>query len=201
MSYKRPAPRRASSGPKYFVSVVQPGGGVLSQWSSDQPSAPIVSGTRGRVGEIVDKMRNPCARHPEQTLWSPPTDYEFVALHMPESARPEYLARCSAWFNSRTRCDQAVRRDAIRINAEPVLAVFAKWAPKCPPVDELEEAWSAAGYTEARIQKALRTHARFEATSDDRQKVLDAIFAKWPAASKPIPKPRTKVIKAVKKKL
>lgn len=201
MSYKRPTPRPVSCGPKHFVSVVQAGGGVLSQWCSDESPALIVSGTAGRVGEIVDKMRNPCARHPAPTRWAPPSDYEFAASHLPASERAVYLARCSDWFDSHVRREPVVRRAAPLINPGPVLKVFAKWTPKCPPVNELEKAWRSAGYTEERIQKALRTHARLEATSDDRQKVLDAIFARWPAASKPTPKPRTKVIKAVKKKL
>jgi hypothetical protein len=38
-------------------------------------------------------------------------------------------------------------------------------------------------------------------TSDERQKALDLIFAKWPAANKTDPKAKPKVIKAVKKRL
>jgi hypothetical protein len=50
------------------------------------------------------------------------------------------------------------------------------------------------------VRKALAYYKRMEDTSDERQAALDSIFARWPAASKPTPKPK-KVIKAVKKKL
>jgi len=61
-----------------------------------------------------------------------------------------------------------------------------------------------AGVSDAYIAKAIARDARLEATSDERQKALDLIFAKWPSASKtvkPKAKAKPKVIKAVKKKL
>jgi hypothetical protein len=59
-----------------------------------------------------------------------------------------------------------------------------------------------AGYNENVIAKAVARDAYMKATADERQKALDAIFARWPSINKPTPKPRTaKPIKAVKKKM
>lgn len=71
-----------------------------------------------------------------------------------------------------------------------------------PPIAEREKAWRLAGYTEVKIRKALAYAKRLEETVDARQEALDLIFAKFPSASKPTPKPKAKkVIKVVKKKM
>jgi len=50
--------------------------------------------------------------------------------------------------------------------------------------------------------KALAWHDKMDATSEERQKTLDLIFAKFPSANKPTPTTKTKkVIKVVKKKM
>jgi len=53
--------------------------------------------------------------------------------------------------------------------------------------------------SEERIAKHRAHMKKMEETSEQRQKELDAIFAKYPSANKPI-KPKKKVIKAVQKK-
>jgi hypothetical protein len=58
----------------------------------------------------------------------------------------------------------------------------------------------AAGYSEEYIAKAIERKRKLDETTDTRQKVIDDIFGKWPSANKATPKPRAKVIKAVKKR-
>jgi hypothetical protein len=60
--------------------------------------------------------------------------------------------------------------------------------------------YRAAGKPEAYIERAIARHKHLEATSDERQKVIDALDGKWPSANK-TPKAAPKVIKAVKKKM
>jgi hypothetical protein len=165
----------------------------------------IPTGHPSRVGEIVDKIRNRRVPSAPPKPWVPPRDYEFIATRM-EHPEP-FLKRCRDWFAAHP---PKVREQPLTppiIDQEPIMAVFAKYAkveggPKMPPVPELEKAWRAAGYPEERIAKALAWHAKMEATTDERQKVLDTIFAKFPSANKPAVKPKTtKVIKVVKKKM
>jgi hypothetical protein len=60
----------------------------------------------------------------------------------------------------------------------------------------------AAGHTELRVAKYRQWCQNMESTSDERQAVLDLIFAKFPSANKPVPKAKVKkVIKVVKKKM
>jgi len=71
-----------------------------------------------------------------------------------------------------------------------------------PPVAAREKAWRIAGYSEAKIQKALAYDKKMKETADARQEALDLIFAKFPSANKPTPKTKVKkVIKVVKKKM
>jgi hypothetical protein len=80
--------------------------------------------------------------------------------------------------------------------------VYKKWGITTPPIAEREKAWRLAGYSEAKIRKALAYDKRMEETSDARQAALDLIFAKFPSANKPTPKVKAKkVIKVVKKKM
>lgn len=206
MSYKRPNPRPWSKVPTQFVSSALPGGGVASQWVPASHSSRVPSGHPSVVGQILDKMRQGCnPTRPKRKEWTPPMNHEFVAKHM---ADPEgFIKRCEAWYATHsTECNKKAS-DTEVLDLEPVLAVFQKYATgeggaKCPPVPELEKAWRLAGYTEARIEKALAYYKRMEDTRDERQAALDLIFAKFPSANKPTPKPKTKkVIKVVKKKM
>ena len=83
-----------------------------------------------------------------------------------------------------------------------MLELLAKHAGKRPPVDEMLETMRASGYSEERIAKYSKWWQKMEETSEQRQKDLDAIFAKYPSASKGarVSKPK-KIIRAVKKKI
>ena len=119
---------------------------------------------------------------------------------MPPAEAEAYITRSEEWFAIHTKnCDHQAKVQ-LDINREPVLAVFKKYWPHCPPVDEHMEALKEAGYPDYKIEKLARWHKWRVDTDDSRQEALDAIFSKWPAASKPTPKAR-KVIKAVKKKI
>jgi hypothetical protein len=135
---------------------------------------------------------------PKKKEWTPPICYEFVAKHMQD---PEvFIQRCKAWHEAHPVETRVVTTDAAGLDLEPICALYKK--SQVPPLPEREKAWRLAGYSEAKIQKALAYYKRMEETSDARQEALDLIFAKFPSASKPTPKTKTKkVIKVVKKKM
>lgn len=153
------------------------------------------------VGQILDKMRyGSCPAAPKPPPWTPPVEAEFIAKHM---ANPEaFLKRCDEWHMQNPAAVHTIREPPSALNLEPIVAVYAKWAPEVPPISERKKAWRLAGYSEAKIQKALAYHKRMEETADARQAALDLIFAKFPSANKPTPKAKAKkVIKVVKKKM
>lgn len=201
MLYKRPNPRPHRNVPTQFVSSELPGGGVVSQWTRGIKRPRIPSGHPSVVGGIVDKMRQgSCAMGPKVKEWTPPINHEFVAKHVdnPEA----FLKRCEDWYTQHADVAQTTREPTPPLNLAPVVAVYKKWAPDVPPIEEREKAWRLAGYTEAKVQKALAHHKRMEETADARQEALDLIFAKFPSANKPTPKAKVKkVIKVVKKKM
>jgi hypothetical protein len=163
----------------------------------------VPNGTPGRVGEVVDLMRKGEAfiRRPEKTPWTPPMDYEFVAKHMPEPDRDAYLAKCLEWLEAHPK---QVAVEAAQKGPEPdrqlIQALFRKYPGKVPPFEERIKVYKAAGHSEDFINKAIARHQKLTETADARQKALDDIFGKWPSANKAVPKPRGKVIKAVKKR-
>jgi hypothetical protein len=66
----------------------------------------------------------------------------------------------------------------------------------------MANAMRAGGYSELRVTRYLQWCQNMADTADERQEALDKIFAKYPSASKPDPKPKVKkVIKAVKKRM
>ena len=81
-------------------------------------------------------------------------------------------------------------------------ALFQKYPGAVPPFAERVKVYRAAGYPAEYIAKVIERHKKLAETAAERQKALDEIFAKWPSASKavPKPKPKGKVIKAVKKR-
>lgn len=198
--YKRPIPRRRGPPAQEFVTKALPGGATTSYWAPCTVTHVVPSGHASRVGEILDKMRQSRVPSRPESRWTPPRDYEFVASRM---ENPEaFLKRCRDWHAANPPKVREPPPPAPVIDQEPILAVFAKYAPNLPPIPEREKAWRAAGYPEERIAKALAWHAKMDATSEERQKTLDLIFAKFPSANKPTPKPKVKkVIKVVKKKM
>jgi hypothetical protein len=165
---------------------------------------PIVpNGTPGRVGEIVDLMRkgDDHVRRPDKMPWTPPIDYELVARYMDDSVRDAYIAKCEEWLAAQPK---PVAPQATVAAPEPdrrlVIALFQKYRGDVPPFEERIKVYRAAGYPEEYVTKSIARHQKLVETSDARQKALDEIFGKWPSASKPTPKPKVKVIKAVKKR-
>jgi len=198
--YKRPNPRPCRNVPTQFVSSALPGGGVVSRWVGGVPKPRIPSGHPSVVGQILDKMRQGCnPTRPDQEVWSPPMNHEFVAKHM---ADPEaFIKRCEDWYLERSRPEVA-KPDAPALDPAPFIALFAKYKDSRPPCEEMCAAMLAAGHTELRVTKYKQWCQKMEDTSDERQAALDLIFAKFPSANKPTPKPKTKkVIKVVKKKM
>jgi len=133
-------------------------------------------------------------------VWTPPVDYEFIGKHMdnPEA----FLKRCEEWHVQNPAAVPRIKETPEPLNLEPVIAVYKKWGVRVPPVAAREKAWRIAGYSEAKIQKALAYDKKMKETADARQEALDLIFAKFPSANKPTPKTKVKkVIKVVKKKM
>jgi len=203
--YKRPIPRSRGGVAQEFVSRTLPSGAMTSYWTPSNVMPVIPSGHFSRIGEIIDKMRNIKVPPAPQRRWTPSYDYEFIAKYM-DNPEP-FRKRCRDWFIENSLETASESPVSLVINQEPIVALFAKYSrvengPKVPPVAELEKAWRKAGYSDERIAKALAWHTKMDAASDERQKVLDVIFAKFPSAHKPVPKTKTKkVIKVVKKKL
>jgi hypothetical protein len=158
------------------------------------------------VGSIVDKMHSgsDAIHHAPRTIWTPPIEYEFIAERLPVEERVAYVARCEAWFAENPPRVAAPRPEVIALDYDAVSRVFAKHAPELPPLQERLAAYRKAGYPQEYIERAKARAAMMEATADERQKALDLIFAKWPAASKAASKAapkKGKVIKAVKKRV
>ena len=200
MSHKRPIPRPRGKVHTQFVSSTLPGGGVVSRWAEGVPKPRIPSGHPSVVGQILDKMREGCnPTRPKQKEWTPPINHEFVAKHM---ANPDaFLKRCEDWHLEHPRPETA-KPEIGALDQGPILALFAKYKDRRPPCEEMCAAMIAAGHTELRVTKYRQWWQNMEDTSDERQAVLDLIFAKFPSANKPTPKTKTKkVIKVVKKKM
>jgi hypothetical protein len=155
----------------------------------------------GIVADLAAAMRAPAPVHARPTEWTPPSEAEFLAektLHPGE--REAYLARCESWYAAHPQHVRVLRPPAEPVDTELVAELFMKYKTVLAPLAKRAATWRAAGYSDGKVRKALAYYKRMEDTSDERQAALDSIFARWPAASKPTPKPK-KVIKAVKKKL
>ena len=212
--YKRPNPRAASRTPLVFATQVGASGALISQWVPSTRSTLVPSGHRSRVGSIIDSMRlgDDAVRRPFEK-WSPPSDYEWYAERViPEAQRGAFIDRCKQWHAAHPP-KVSSRPSPPVIDTEPILKLFAKYAkkgppfegseirqPTVPPLAKLKVAWELAGYPPNRVRKAVQHIQHLIDTSEERQEALEAIFAKYPSASKPTPKPK-KVIKAVKKKM
>jgi hypothetical protein len=154
---------------------------------------------RGRVADLARIMHAERILPYVPTEWTPPVEYAYIAKHLPEAEGELLVARCASWFeaNPRPVCEPKVLPV---LDTEPLLALQAKYPATRPPIAEEIAAWRAAGLSEELLAKHLAHHNKLVATSKERQKALDAIFAKYPSANKPTPKPK-KVIKAVNKKM
>jgi hypothetical protein len=199
--FKRPTIRRRYESTR-FVTETLANGAQVSKWVSVGPRRRIPTGTPGVVGSIVDKMHagTDTIRHVTGPCWTPPCEYEFIAERLPVEERAAYIARCEAWFAENPPRESAPRPEVRALDYEAIASVFAKHHSQLPPLEERLTVYRKVGYPEEYIERARARAALMEATSDERQKALDLIFAKWPAASKAAPK-KGKVIKAVKKRM
>lgn len=192
-------------GPKLqFVVAHRTTGATEAKWVPVYDVVtPIPNGTPGRVGEVVDMMRRgtDCVKGPVQTTWIPPLDYLFVAKHIAdEQTRLNYISKCEVWFAEHPPPPQPVSVSRPCIDTELIMALFKKYEGQVPPFEERIKVYRAAGYPEQYITKAIERNRKLEETADARQKAIDDIFGKWPSAGKSVPKPKGKMIKAVKKR-
>jgi hypothetical protein len=200
--YKRPTLKRGLVVPRQFVTEIRANGSRVSEWVPQVLHTIIPNGAPGRVGEIVDALYkgSDCIRRPSKTPWAPPVDYEFIAKYMPECEREAYIAKCKEWFENHPPPIPNTRAPKPVVDQDLVLALFRKYPGAVPPFEERVKVCAAAGYPEEYIDKITVRRQKLEETADERQKVLDGIFGKWPSANKAVPKPKGKVIKAVKKR-
>lgn len=200
--FKRPTLKRGFAVPRQFVTEIRANGSRVSEWVPQDTCAIIPNGTPGRVGEIVDGLYrgSDCVRRPSKTPWAPPVDYEFIAKYMPEREREAYIAKCKEWFESHPPPVPKTPSPKPNIDRDLVLALLQKYPGAVPPFEERVKVYAAAGYPEEYIAKVIARRQKLEETAEERQKILDGIFGKWPSANKSVPKPKGKVIKAVKKR-
>lgn len=198
--YKRPTIRKHATFSK-FVTEIRPNGTCVSNWVKYVPQSAGWTGQEGRVGEVITAMHrgSDCVNRPPKPDWRPPYDYELVAKHMHESEREAYIARCKAWLEEH-KPPERPKHEPIVYDRELIQALFQKYPGQVPPFQERIKVYRAAGMPEAYVERAIARHEHLEATSEERQKVLDDIFGKWPSANKTVKAP-PKVIKAVKKKM
>ena len=201
--FKRPTIKRGFLTPKQFVTEIRPNGTRSSTWVARVPNPLIPNGTPGRVGEIVDLMRQgeDHIKRPVPQTWTPPMDYQFVAKHISdEQTRLNYISKCEAWLADNPPPVLFVAPPKPNIDTDLVLALYKKYEGKVPPFEERMKVCRAAGYSEEYIAKKTERQRKFTEMAAERQKAIDAVFGKWPTANKTAPKPKTKVIKAVKKR-
>ena len=187
-----------------FKTEYRENGSCASAWVPKVERPIIVpNGTPGRVGEIIDLMRQgeACIQRPYKSPWTPPSDYEFIAKYLPdEQSRINFISKCEAWLADNPPPVLFVAHLKPKIDTDLILALYKKYEGKVPPFEERMKVCRAAGYSEEYIAKAIERKRKLDETTDTRQKVIDDIFGKWPSANKATPKPRAKVIKAVKKR-
>jgi hypothetical protein len=168
---------------------------------------PVPHGFPSIVGRLAGGMRNPEILPSYNSPWVPSLDYEFLANQLPPSEREAYMQKSLDWFAKHTRPADVLKVAAVVPADQYVVDALAKYArvkgtPGRPAPKDMASAMRAAGYSELRVTKYLQWCKNMEDTSDERQEALDKIFAKYPSASKPDPKPKVKkVIKAVVKRM
>ena len=203
MAFKRPTLKPTFTTPKELVTTIRPNGTRVGSWVPVTTPRLLPSGTPGRVGEIVDAMRHgpDMVKRPDVRPWTPPVDYLFIAMKMPEEARDEYVARCESWIEAHPPRPVPAIAPPVEVDRELIMALFKRYPGKVPPFEERLKVYKAAGHSDERLAKVVQRHAKMLESNAKRQEVIDSLFSKWPSASKPLPKPKVKkVIKAVKKR-
>lgn len=162
--------------------------------------APVPFANTGRAGAIIEKMKTCTECRRPSREWVPSVDYHFIASHMDAESAKAYIERSEAWFQLHKTPEIPPQAPPPDINYAPLVAVLEKHKGRRPPMDEYLVALEKAGYSVATRDSCRALYEMLDATSEERQRTLDTIFAKWPAANKATPKPK-KVIKVVKKKI
>ena len=198
-TFKRPTLRQVGSVSKVFTTIQQ-GGASVSAWLPTMGIRKVATGTPGRLGEICTEMhRGDCVKR-LQYQWTPQCEYEFYAERaLPESERAAYIERCKKWFEEHPPRTPKAPKAPLEYDREMIAEFYSKKSV-VPPIEERVAAFRKAGMPEERIAKHVAWQEVMEATSDERQKVIDDIFG-VDAPKKTKTTKVTKVIKPVKKKM
>jgi hypothetical protein len=173
-------------------------GAAISAWCDAPEPRPIASGCYGRVGEIVDLMNRGTDFINHDTIkWTPPISYKFIASKMPKAQGEAYVKRCEDWFAANPPPVPKAAKAPLKYDTELVAKYFSRLT-SVPETQDLINLWRAAGIPEERVQKSIEWHEKMDATSEERQAQIDAIFG--PPEEPKKPKKVVKVIKAVKKR-
>ena len=180
---------------------------IRTRRASTVASKPVPPGFPSIVGRLAGDLRSKEILPPRSSPWVPSVDYEFLASQLPPSEREAYIQKSLDWFAEHA---PTAARDKVVPDApddQCIVEALAKYARVHgahgrPPPKDMANAMRAAGYSEKRVTRYLQWCQNMEDTSEERQEALDKIFAKYPSASKPDPKPKVKkVIKAVVKRM
>lgn len=192
--HKRPIIKQKRPAPVEFVMEFRENGTQVGTWAPKVVNTRIPSGTPGRVGEIIDAMRQGVKYRVEKP-WSPPIDYESVAKHMPDETKRElYLKKCRDWCVAHP--PRPPRAPVVKpvIDIELILELYKKYEGKAPPIGERVKVFRAAGHSAEHMAKTLARAQKRQENASEIQKAIDDI---WTATAK---SPRGKVIKVVKKR-
>lgn len=157
--------------------------------------SPTATGYAATIARILNSPDMPIQH---KTEWTPPSEYRHIAKFLPEDEAAVLIARCESWLEAHNRPKNGPVQAPV-LDETPILELYAKYTDRRPPLDETIDAYRSAGMSEERMKKYRVWWNKMEATTAERQKELDLIFAKYPSANKPVPKIK-KVIKAVNKK-
>jgi hypothetical protein len=173
-------------------------GAVVSAWGDAPTPGPIPSGCPGRVGEIVDSMnRGVDFISRPTTKWSPSLSYKFQASKMTTENGAAYIKRCEEWFAANLVTPPKAAKVPCQYDTELLSKYFSRLT-SVPETRVFFKILRAAGFPDERIQKSMEWHEKMEATSNERQARINAIFG--PPEEPKKPKKVAKVIKAVKKR-
>lgn len=165
------------------------------------PPKKVSPGARGVVADVCRVMHGARCPPPVRQEWTPPCEYLFIAKFMTDEEAGYFTTRCESWFEAHPPV-VAAKAEVKVLDHTPLMELHEKYPGKVPPVCETLAAMSAGGYSQERQVKYNKWQLKMQQTSAERQKQLDAIFAKYPSANKNARASRPKkIIRAVKKKI
>ncbi len=200
-TFKRPTLRKLNGITKVFTTVQQRDA-LISTWVPNTKIWAVPTGTPGRVGEICSKMHRGDNAIIPQRQWTPQYEYEYYAEKMfpDKEERAAYIERCKKWLEEHPAKTPKAPRAMIEYDRE-IIAEFYSKKSAMPPIEERVAVFRKAGIPEERIEKHVSWHEMLDATSDERQKVIDDIFGVYTPSKTKTKTAKTKVIKPVKKKM